>query len=640
MRKSIATVSLSGTLSEKLHACAAAGFDGVEIFENDLVVSPSSPSEISALADDLGLKIDLYQPFRDFEGVTADQLKQNLKRAAAKFKLMNDLGSDMILVCSNVATASIPDDDLAANQLGLLAELAADHGIRVAYEALAWGRYVSDFEHAQRIIELADHPSLGACLDSFHILSRGWDPEPIEQLPAEKIFFCQLADATRLNMDVVSWSRHYRVFPGEGGWDLPGFMTHLVRSGYNGTVSLEIFNDVFRQSPSERTAIDGMRSLIWLEDQTALRLASSGDAATRDKGIPAQRESMALTILPHVGQPSGINFAEVKTDRPLDMERLLEQLGFHFSGRHRTKAVQLWVQGQARIIINEQQPVGQSPTISAIGFDIIDPQTAFTRAQRLHAVAVPRESRADEENLLAIASPDSTEIFLCEDPHGGTPRWAAEFEPEIPSDLGYSDMDAPLSDHGQITHIDHINLSQPWQHFDETILFYESMLSLTAQPSSEVAAPSGLVRSQVIRSDDGAIRLALNIAPLALEGSGPTAAAVYPEHIAFATDDLISAAQVARTRGLDFLPVPANYYEDLEARLDIEPMLLATLRDLNLLYDQDDQGEFLHFYTRTVGTVFFEVVERRGTYNGYGAPNAPVRLASQYKRDTGSHRAS
>ncbi len=73
-----------------------------------------------------------------------------------------------------------------------------------------------------------------------------------------------------------------------------------------------------------------------------------------------------------------------------------------------------------------------------------------------------------------------------------------------------------------------------------------------------------------------------------------------------------------------------NYYEDLDARFDLDPAFLATLRELNLLYDRDADGEFLHFYTATVGSVFFEMVERRGAYDGYGAPNAPVRHAVQY----------
>ena len=63
VRRAIATVCLSGTLEDKLDAVGAAGFDGVEIFENDLVASSSTPAEVQKRCADLGLSIDLYQPF-------------------------------------------------------------------------------------------------------------------------------------------------------------------------------------------------------------------------------------------------------------------------------------------------------------------------------------------------------------------------------------------------------------------------------------------------------------------------------------------------------------------------------------------------------------------------------------------------
>ena len=180
--------------------------------------------------------------------------------------------------------------------------------------------------------------------------------------------------------------------------------------------------------------------------------------------------------------------------------------------------------------------------------------------------------------------------------------------------------------------IDHVNLAQPWQHFDEAVLFYTSALALEPQPYAEVASPSGLVRSQVMQTSDRAVRLVLNLAPLIQQdGADPgRPRKTYQEHIAFAVDDLVATARAARERGLDFLQIPANYYEDLDARFDLDPAFLATLRELNLLYDRDADGEFLHFYTATVGSVFFEMVERRGSYDGYGAPNAPVRHAVQY----------
>ncbi|OFI36925.1 4-hydroxyphenylpyruvate dioxygenase [Arthrobacter sp. SW1] len=630
MRTGIATVCLSGTLKEKMQACAIAGFDGIEIFEQDLVTSPLSPEDIRKTAADLGLGLDLYQPFRDFDSVPPELLKENLRRAAAKFELMSRLGMDTVLVCSNVATAEIDDDGLRAEQLGRLAQLAGEHGVKVAYEALAWGKYVNDYEHAHRLVQMVDHPNLGTCLDSFHILSRDWDTAPIEAFDAEKIFFVQVADAPKLSMDVLSWSRHYRVFPGEGQFELAKFMGHIVRAGYAGPVSLEIFNDVFRQSDVERTAIDAMRSLIWLEEQSAKWLdansangndgAGSASAGSPAKAPGRRRYPMELATLPKVAEPAGFNFAEVKADDTAGLEKLLSQLGFAFEGRHRTKDVQLWSMGQARVIINEQAASHAEPAIAALGFDVDNPVIASARAQQLKAPVVPRKVQADEEVFQGIAAPDSTEIFLCQGSPDGTAAWTHEFGDGLAASSGTGAV------------IDHVNLAQPWQHFDEAVLFYTSALALEPAPFAEVPSPTGLVRSQVMQTSDRAVRLVLNLAPLIQQEQDGRDAhhKSYQEHIAFAVDDLVATARAAKDRGLDFLQIPANYYEDLAARFYMEPGFLATLKELNLLYDRDSSGEFLHFYTATVGSVFFEMVERRGGYDGYGAPNAPVRHAVQY----------
>ena len=78
MRRSIATVSLSGMLREKLQAIAAARFDGVEIFENDLLQFSGKPAEVRAIAADLGLVIDMFQPFRDFDASTPALVARSL----------------------------------------------------------------------------------------------------------------------------------------------------------------------------------------------------------------------------------------------------------------------------------------------------------------------------------------------------------------------------------------------------------------------------------------------------------------------------------------------------------------------------------------------------------------------------------
>jgi len=162
-----------------------------------------------------------------------------------------------------------------------LAERAASRGLRIAYEALAWGAHVRTYGHAWRIIERASHTHLGLTLDTFHSLALADDPSAIASIPGERIFFLQVADAPRLAMDTLSWSRHFRCFPGQGDFDLASFLMYVLRSGYAGPLSLEVFNDVFRASDTRQTALDAMRSLLFLEEQVRARFAADLPTSTQ-----------------------------------------------------------------------------------------------------------------------------------------------------------------------------------------------------------------------------------------------------------------------------------------------------------------------------------------------------------------------
>ncbi|MEW1778313.1 TIM barrel protein [Streptomyces sp. NPDC086777] len=592
MRTSIATVSLSGSLTEKLTAAARAGFDGVEIFENDLLASPLSPREIRTRCADLGLTVDLYQPMRDVEAVPDDEFARNLRRARHKFELMRELGADTVLVCSSVSPFAIDDDDLAAEQLSELATLAQQSGVRVAYEALAWGRHVSTYDRAWRIVEAAGHPALGTCLDSFHILSRGSDPKGIEEIPGEKIFFLQLADAPLLAMDVLQWSRHHRCFPGQGGFDVAGLVRHVLRTGYDGPLSLEVFNDVFRQAEAGPTAVDAHRSLLVLQ------------------------EAVGAGELPAPVVPTGVAFAELVTPDAEPVAALLGALGFARTARHRSKPVDLWEQGEARILVNTGPVARRDGTgLAAIGLESPDPRAAARRAEALLAPVLPRRRAPQDTPLDAVAAPDGTELFFCaagRDPERAD--WRADFT-AVPHEPGAAGA-----------RIDHLALTQPWHQYDEATLFHRSVLGLHPEESVDVADPYGLLRSRAVTNADGTVRIVLGV------GAAPADDTLHAQHIALAVPDVVAAARALRAAGGGLLPVPANYHDDLAARYELADGELDTYRDLGILYDRDAGGVFRHCYTRTVGRVFFELVERDPGYRGYGAQNAPVRLAAQHAR--------
>ncbi|GAA1753143.1 bifunctional sugar phosphate isomerase/epimerase/4-hydroxyphenylpyruvate dioxygenase family protein [Streptomonospora arabica] len=628
MRRSIATVSLSGTLEEKLRAAAAAGFDGVEVFENDLVASPLPPREVRAAAAELGLGIDLYQPFRDFEGVDDAGLERNLRRAEAKFELMLELGADTLLVCSNAAPAALGDDARAAAQLRHLAEAAAPYGVRIAYEALAWGRRVDTYEHSWRLVAEADHPSLGVCLDSFHILSKGGDPAGIRAIPGAKIFFLQLADAPYMAMDLLQWSRHYRCFPGQGAFDLTGFTRHVLAAGYTGPLSLEVFNDVFRAADPHRTAADAMRSLSVLED--ALARERAAERVGGEPGADGARPRASLTRLPDPPDDAGYAFVEIAAQEGGGAERVravLAALGFSHTRDHRSKPVQLWSSGGVRLLLSSTDPrLGHTwdgdAAVTALGVEVADPERAAERAERLLAPTLPRRRDPAESRLNAVAAPDGTAVFFCPGRREGR-EWLADFGAEAVRDRHAGGDGAPLSA------IDHVGLFQPFDHFDEASLFYRSVLGLTPDESLEVAAPDGLVRSRALADGgDGGLRIALNVSVLGRGAHSDAAGGA--QHAAFACDDVFAAAEAMRAAGVAPLPIPDNYYDDLAARTDLAPAVRERMRANGILYDRSaDGGEFFHFYTPMLDNrLFFEVVQRTGGYRGYGAANTAVRMAA------------
>jgi 4-hydroxyphenylpyruvate dioxygenase len=179
-----------------------------------------------------------------------------------------------------------------------------------------------------------------------------------------------------------------------------------------------------------------------------------------------------------------------------------------------------------------------------------------------------------------------------------------------------------------ITGVDHVALTQPFDSFDEAGLFYRAVLGLDLAAVTEVAAPYGLIRTRAVEAVDRKVRLALSVS--ALRRGGWTPGVPEPQHIAFATDDLVSTVEKLRAAGAPLLALPANYADDLEARFDLPPALLAAIREHGLMYEEDADGGYLHAATEVLGDrVFFEVVQRLAGYDGYGTLDTPTRMAAQ-----------
>jgi 4-hydroxyphenylpyruvate dioxygenase len=617
VKTAIATVCLSGTLPEKLEAIAAAQFKGVEIFENDLLSFNGVPADVRRMAADLGLEIVAFQPFRDFEGMPEPHRSKVFARAERKFDVMEELGCDLLLVCSNVSQDALGGIDRAAADFRELGERAQRRGLRVGYEALAWGRHINDYRDAWEVVRRADHPSVGLILDSFHVLVRGTDLAPMRAIPKERIVLVQVADAPLLEMDYLSWSRHYRSFPGQGELPVDAFMEALQATGYDGLLSHEIFSDRFRAGSARSVAIDGQRSLVFMLDELRRRT-----------GVPVT----GLPALPSRATCTGVEFVEFAMDdaAAADFETLLSGLGFARAGRHKSKDVDRWCQGDVNIVVNREKEgfahsfnVTHGASVCAIALRVDDASAAVERAVQLLDRPFRQGVGPGELEIPAVRGLGGSLLYFVDRKSAPSGIWEIDFDPVPPS---------PGAAEAGIVRFDHISQSMHDQEMLTWLLFYTSLLDVRKTRVQDVLDPGGVVQSQVVATEDGSLRLVLNASQSqrtlasrflnALFGSGV-------QHIALATDDIFATVARLRANGVDLLPIPVNYYDDLEARTDLSSEDIDHLRESQILYDREGPAEYFQVYTRTLENgFFFEIVERRN-YAGFGAANAPIRLAAQ-----------
>lgn len=617
MKTSIATVSISGNLREKLEAIAKAGFTGIEIFEQDFIADTGTPREIGQLIRDHGLEITLFQPFRDFEGLTGELRRKAFDRARYKFDTMNELGTDLILVCSTVHPQALGGIDRSADDFAELGEIAKAQDIRVGFEALAWGRHVNDHRDAWEIVRRADHPNIGLIVDSFHTLARKIDPNTIRRIPGDKIFFVQLADAPLIDMDLLYWSRHFRNMPGEGDLPVADFMRAVAATGYDGPVSLEIFNDQFRGGRPEGLARDGYRSLVALMDDVR---RAEPDIRIEMPEIPAR-----------VGV-EGVAFIEFATrgEEADALAALLRSMGFSHVGDHVAKKVALWQQGDIRIVLNTETSgfassayIMHGTTICDVGLSVASASDTTERALALAADPFSQPVGPGELQIPAIRSVGGSVMHFIDEQSALADVWSVEFDP----------TGAESQDDAGLTIVDHVAETMKYDEMLSWSLFYTSIFDMTRAPMVDVIDPDGLVRSQAISASNAELRITLNGAETHRTLAGSFLAESFGgavQHVAFATLDIFATARRMKELGFQALAMPVNYYSDLRARFSLTSEVLGELQDLNILYDEDENGAFYQLYSRPfAGGLFFEIVQRVDAYDGFGAPNAPFRIAAQ-----------
>ena len=266
------TISLAGPLEAKLRAVREAGFSQIMLSARDIVGHPDGLDAAVAAVRHSGLRVTGFQVLRDFEGLSGHLHDYKIDIAKSMLEMCSALGAKVLLVCSSTSVHATGEAEALARDLRKLAMLAIPMGIKVAFEALSWGRQVNEFPQAWDIVCRADMPNLGLGFDSFHMFATQTPLDELDILEPDKIFLVQLADFMWTEIksveERITTARHFRVFPGEGVHSaaLAALVTKLHALGYRGDYSFEVFNDDYQQIPLPTVAQRAWRSALWLAE--------------------------------------------------------------------------------------------------------------------------------------------------------------------------------------------------------------------------------------------------------------------------------------------------------------------------------------------------------------------------------------
>ncbi|WP_241602042.1 sugar phosphate isomerase/epimerase family protein [Rosenbergiella nectarea] len=262
------TVLLGGAFTKKLEAIAKAGFNGVEVWQQD---AEQAVSKTTQQLDALALARTDYQVLLDFDGAVGEKRDEKRREALTMMATASELGSPMILVAANTAECA---PQKIVMDMQWLCQQAKGFGLRVAYEAMSWSTEINQCDKAWQIIQQVDEENLGLVIDAFHLFALGRTVQDLANIPVEKIFLVQLSDiAMPLNSDAVKQiARHQRLLPGEGDFPLTALIAYLVKQGYSGPIGLEVFNDQAAEQDCEwvaQRAKEALEHLLVESDSSA-----------------------------------------------------------------------------------------------------------------------------------------------------------------------------------------------------------------------------------------------------------------------------------------------------------------------------------------------------------------------------------
>ncbi|MEE9330398.1 MAG: 4-hydroxyphenylpyruvate dioxygenase [Parvularculaceae bacterium] len=320
----------------------------------------------------------------------------------------------------------------------------------------------------------------------------------------------------------------------------------------------------------------------------------------------------------------GFEFVEYTSNNPDELAALFETFGFVAVGKHRTKDVIHYKQGDINFILNREQQ-GQPTNFrdvhgagaNAMAFLVKDADEAFKEAIKRGAKPVTNPVGAMQLSIPAIEGIGGLVIYLV-DRYGAKSIYEIDFEPI---------EGAVANDGAGLTYIDHLTHNLHRGNMDKWASYYEDVFNfreiryfdiegkLTGLISKAMTSPCGKIRIPLNESQDDKSQIEEFLHKYNGEGI---------QHIALGTDDIYKTVDLLKQRGIPFQPTPDTYFDGIDARVEGHGEDVDALRKRQILIDgapTEGQGLLLQIFTQdAIGPIFFEIIQRKGN-EGFGEGN-------------------
>ena len=219
----------NGSTEDAVRDISAAGYEGIELFDGNLIEYRDAKDEFKGLLRDAGLSLIGVYSGANF--IFPDVLSEELWRIEQVVALGGELGAEFLVVgggAQRTQAASATDYERLATALDTVSELATRHGLVATYHP-HMSTIVETPEQVDRILE---QTSIGLCPDTGHVILGGGDPVELVARHADRIPYIHLKD--------VDPSTGAFVPLGQGALDVDGVLAALRGAGYAGWITVEL----------------------------------------------------------------------------------------------------------------------------------------------------------------------------------------------------------------------------------------------------------------------------------------------------------------------------------------------------------------------------------------------------------------